>query len=160
MANYIAKSRTNYFRVKDVDALKAELAKYGIEPGDMNNLGYGVDLAIDQDNTNKPDGAIALFSDGGWPSLDEEIVANRLGLEDDEPAPSEHESLVDLFGSHLIDGEVAIFMEVGFEKMRYFGGTAVAVNSAGETRRVDLDDIYTAARELTSDEHEITTATY
>ncbi len=134
MANYISKSGPTTSASRTLTP-QGRAGKYGIEPDDMNNLGYGADFAIDQSTTNKPDGAIALFSDGGWPSLDEEIVADRLELEDDEPAPAEHASVVDLVGSHLIEGEVAIFMEVGFEKMRVFGGTAIAINSAGETRR-------------------------
>lgn len=58
------------------------------------------------------------------------------------------EGLHDLVARHLIDGDVAIFMEVGATKSRYLGGVALAVNSKGETRRIDLDDIYAKAAEI------------
>jgi hypothetical protein len=43
---------------------------------------------------------------------------------------------LDLFGEvagHLVEGSVAVFIEVGAEKLRYLTGWAVAVNSSGVT---------------------------
>lgn len=159
MSQYIATARTNYFRVKDVEALKKELLEYGITPATWEQSKRGAEFVLDDAPTNVPSGSIALFSMEGWPSFDEDSTANRLELwEEDDVVPSGHESLHALIATHLVDGQVAIFMEVGFEKLRYLGGLAVAVNSAGETRRVDLEDIYELATQLTTEQHPITHA--
>jgi hypothetical protein len=161
MANYDASSRTNYFLVKDVEALKNALRTYGITPATWGDSQRGAEFVLANDAKNKPEGSVALFSMGTWPGLDEDSVAERLGIEDEETAlPNAHASLIELVAEHLVDGQVAVFMEIGSEKMRYLGGTAVAVNAAGETKRVDLEDIYTLARELTTEEHPITQASY
>lgn len=161
MADYASNARTNYFRVKDVAALKAELLEYGITAASWDLSRRGAEFVLDEDASNSPAGSIALFSFGAWPSLDEDSVANRLDIEDEEtPVPDQHESLHELIAAHLIEGEVAVFMEVGFEKMRYLGAVAVAVNSAGETRRVDLEDIYDLAKEITTEAAVVTHASY
>lgn len=159
MANFNATARTNIFRVKDVDALKHDLSTYGITPATWDESRRGAEFVLDDRPVNQPAGSVALFSFGGWPSLDEEDTASRLELfEEDDVVPSEYESLHQLVAAHLIEGEVAIFMEAGAEKMRYVSGVTVAVNSAGDTRRIDLDDIYELAKELTTDQHPITRA--
>jgi hypothetical protein len=58
---------------------------------------------------------------------------------------------------HLAGDEVAVLMEIGNEALRYFTGTAVAVNGSGRTTRVNLDTVYRAARKLGS---KITKAMY
>lgn len=161
MADYAANARTNYFIVKDVDALKADLNRYGITPASWAEARLGAEFILSEDAGNRPQGSIALFSLGSWPSLDEDFVAERLGIDDDEtPVPNEHESLYELVAAHLVEGEVAVFVEVGMEKMRYLGGIALAVNSAKETRQVDLDDIYALATELTTDNRPVARAEY
>jgi hypothetical protein len=52
--------------------------------------------------------------------------------------------------NHLADGEVAVLISVGNEKLRYIDGRAIAVNNKGEERRIDLGDIYELAAELGS----------
>lgn len=166
MANYTEQGRTNYFRVKDLDAFKAELRTYGIEPASWEEANdYGSELVLDAGVNNKPEGAIALFSYGMWPSFDEYATASRLGVDIDDEAdesgiPCDYDSLLMLVAGHLVDGEVAVFMEVGFEKMRYLAGTAVAVNAIGDTRRIDLDEIYDLAKELATKGTVITRAEY
>lgn len=151
MANYVANARTNKFRIKDMDALVEDLGKVGLsaviyEPGKPSSYG---DLEIVRVDTAE-DGSesIKIFANEGWPPFDEESIAYRLELEDDEIVPESYESLHMLVSRHLVDGEVAIFVEVGAEKLRYLGGVAVAVNTAGETRRIDLDDIVDLAKEI------------
>jgi len=161
MADYTATARTNYFLVKDVDALKAELRTYGINPATWAENQRGAEFVLDDGADNKPVGAIALFSSGTWPEMDEDSVAMRLEIEDEEtPVPGAYVDLTGLIANHLVEGQVAVFMGVGFEAMRYLGGAAVAVNAAGETRRIDLEDIYAVAKELTTDEHPVTFAQY
>lgn len=58
---------------------------------------------------------------------------------------------------HLADDEVAIFMAIGSEKLRYLDGYAIAFNNKGEIRNVSLDDIYKLASELGPN---VTQATY
>ncbi len=53
-----------------------------------------------------------------------------------------------LVSRHLVDGDVAVFLEVGAAKMCYLGGIAYAINSKGESEMVDLDDIYAKAAHL------------
>jgi hypothetical protein len=152
LANYIVQARTNHFTVKDVEALKEGLKSYGIEPHPWSAAQTGAEFIFD----NEKEDSVALFSFGNWPSLEEDPVADRLGVSDDDEVPQEHADLADLVASHLVDGQVAIFMEVGYEKMRYLGGTAVAVNAAGERRCVDLQDIYDLAQELTDQDTAVT----
>lgn len=158
MANYEANGRTNYFRVKDLPALKAELLEYGITAATPEEARMGAEFVLSEGSASKA-GTIALFSYGTWPQLDDESVAARLEIEDEEtPVPNKHESLIHLVASHLVEGDVAIFISIGAEKMRYLGGYATAINSAGDTRSVDLDDIYTLAGQLTTSGQPITLA--
>lgn len=152
MADYLAKSRTNYFRVTDLESFTADLIRHGLTPGDWNDHS---DLILDSGTTNRPEGAIALFYEGDWPMLDADSVAMRLDLEDPEdpagtgqPTPSDYDELYELIAAHLVDTDVAVLISVGSEKMAYFGGAALAVNSRGDIQRVMLDDIYAKAAKL------------
>lgn len=127
MANYYGQARTNYFLVKDADAFKAEMANYAvtvIEQKIGEETGYGI---LDEDG------------DGGglqWSQFNEET--------------EKYDDLVweTIIGNHLRDGEVCVLMETGAEKYRYLNGWAIAFNNKGETRRVDITDIYDLAKEL------------
>ena len=140
----MAKARTNYFGVKDAAALKAELQRYGIDPQPWGAVQTGADFVFDDETAGK----VAFFCDGTWPSLEEDAVADRLEADVDEQVPQDHVDLAALVAAHMEDGQVAIFMDIGSEKMRYLGATAVAVNAAGDRRVVDLQDIYGLAQEL------------
>lgn len=142
MSTYTALARTNSFAVRDAAALISDLERYGLSVGSFGGTG---DLVLDTDKQ----GRLALFSSEGWPSFDEDSLAMRLGIDDEDmQVPSDHESLVALVAAHLAAGQVAIFIEVGNEKFRYLSGRAVAVNSGGEQRQLDLDDIVGLAAEL------------
>jgi len=159
MSDYLATARTNRFNVKSVDALKAELRSYGITPATMAEARTGADFILDEKDDAFPVGSIALFSYGVWPSLEAVHVADRLRLDEDDAAvPSTYKSLDELIASHLLEGQVAIFMEIGLEKMRYLGGSATAINSAGESRTIDLEDIYKIAQSLTDSNTVVTRA--
>lgn len=149
MANYLAKSRTNYFRVADLESFTADLTRHGLTPGGWDDHS---DLVLDRDITNRPEGAIALFYDGDWPMLDEDSVAMRLDLEDaedsDQPVKTDYDELYELIAAHLVESDVAVLIGVGSEKMAYFGGAALAVNSRGDMEMVMLDDIYAKAEKL------------
>lgn len=51
---------------------------------------------------------------------------------------------------HLADGSVAVVMQVGNDKMRFFLGHCWALNNKGHVREIDLSDIYDAAQPLGS----------
>jgi len=79
--------------------------------------------------------ALYDISGEGWPS----------GL-----GPNDDQDIVELVAGHLSDGWVAVLMEAGSEKLRYIHGSAVAVNSEGDLRKVDLSEIYALAEDLGS----------
>jgi hypothetical protein len=127
MANYYGQSRTNYFLVKDEAAFKAEMEKYNVTVITSkidDQTAYGI---MDADN------------DGGglqWSQFNDDT-------EDYDDIPWEH-----VIGQHLQDGQVAILVETGAEKYRYLSGWAIAFNNKGESRRVDINDIFELAKEL------------
>lgn len=134
MANYYGSARSNYFRVKDKEVfLKG-----------MENL---VGIEIQQ----RDDQFIILGDDGdgyNW---------NVYETTDDD-----YES-IDLpltVAKYLADDEVAIFIEAGWEKLRYCCGRAVAVNNKHEETIIDLNDIYECAAELTDQPENVTRAEY
>ena len=132
MANWYGIARSNYFRVKDNAAFLIWVDAY--------NLDYF------QDKEGRY--AIAASDGEGWPSS----------------CLSEYDEYLDLdlpmeLAAHLADGEVAILMEVGNEKLRYITGYAVAVNSKGDIISVGLDEIYKKAATAFSN-HDITRAEY
>ena len=154
MANFYATSRTEEFRVRDVQALRDDLAAWGITD----------DIEIVEVPRAEP-GTIYLLArthNGEWPSFEDTWVADRLDLypdtrEDDHdvegalahlPHHDDVEDIWDLVGKHLVEGEVAIFKSVGNEKLRYVAGYAVAINAHGESHTICLDDIHEYARRL------------
>lgn len=152
--------RSNYFRVRDVEAFKADLRRYGLTPGTFRT---GCDIVVVEDADNSPAGAIALFSCDGWPMFDNDSVVARLeeaSGEEDVALPEEIADLTVLVAAHLLDSDVAVFMNVGNDQLRCLWATAVAVNARGEVRTIDLEDIYGKARELATDGTPVTSAVY
>ena len=159
MANAIAKSRTNYFRVKDLDAFKADLAAYGISTNGWDQAGYA-DIVLDDGPDNTPKESIALFVEGVWPSFDEDFVADRLELEEGQTPPQKYAAIEDLIAAHLINTDVAVITGVNSEKMRWIDGYSVAVNARGEKRSLRLDDIYDIANQIATEGTPVTLANY
>lgn len=121
MANWVGYARSNYFKVKDTAAFKAWADTVPDVEVIESNLDKGFMIEVGRASDN-----------GGWPStrFDDD-------KEDDVP--------FDLWGElapHLVDGEVAIMMEIGHEGMRYVTGHAVAVHSSGKHVAIGLTDIY------------------
>lgn len=129
MANYGGFGRTNYFKVKDAEAFEAAAAPFG----DVHE-GKADTMCV-----------LATSESGDFDAWDE--VAD------------EERSLADILPDHLADGEVAVLMGPGAEKLRYISGWALAVHSSGETERLTLFDIYAQAQEAWPDAS-ITEATY
>jgi len=159
MANYYASARTNYFEVKDREAFELDLQ-------------YIPDIEVVEG-----EGGIAiLVSDGdygGFPSfverdmlLDEGDECQNIPawitdeVEIDLPCDEVEIDLPCIVANHLKDGEVAIFMECGAEKLRYVAGSAFAINNKHETKCINLSDIYDMAQALTTSAKRITVAEY
>ncbi len=136
MANYYGSARTNYFHVKDGKAFEEEL-------GAINGVVVENDIA----------GRFCLLCDdetGNFPSW-----------QYDEKNEDEIEiDVSEMVAPHLKDGEVAIFIEVGAEKLRYLNGYAYAVNNKGEQQVLNLSSIYEMANDLTDRPDDITRAEY
>ena len=133
MANYLASARSNYFHVKDLPAFTDAISAF--------------ELTIVEGS----DGRVALLvadgGEGGWPSfVFDEATDDYIDFD-----------ICELLAEHLCDGEVAVLLEVGAEKLRFLAGHAVAVNSKGQRAEVNLNDIYKLAGELGS---EVTEASY
>ena len=122
MANYIATARSNYFLVKSLTQF-------------MQSLPDGITVHV-----REIDARVAVFADtddGSWPACFDD--------DDGEPAGVD---IVQYVADHLVDDEVAVFFEIGAEKMRYLVGIAECVNNKNERRYLSLPDIYKVATEL------------
>ena len=124
MANYVATARSNYFKVKDPEVFKAWVEgcpDIGLISGD--------------------DGTFAVYSDdpdsGSWPNF----------KWDEDTGDYVEFDLFAEIAEFLVDGEIAVFMEVGAEKLRYCNGYAIAVHSNGEYETLNLDRIYGLAEQ-------------
>lgn len=121
MADWTGVSRTNYFQVKDVAAFIEEMERY---PVDL--------LESEQSDGSTHYGLGAESNEGSWP------------ITDDNDEEVDFPSIV---ASHLADGEVAVFVSAGFEKLRYVTGHARAIDNTGQSVHVSIDDIYAKAKE-------------
>jgi hypothetical protein len=132
MANYYATARSNYFAVKDEMTFRQWAESIGL-------------MVFEPTHANVTSDGIRRFAiapgDGdecGW-------FCTRYNEETDE-----HDE-VDVpreLAAHLRDGEVAVLMEVGSEKLRYLRGYASAINSAGKSVHISLEGIYKIATKL------------
>lgn len=120
MANYEGWARSNYFKVKDLEEFKKFL-----EERDIDLLG------------ESEDGTVAIYpryNDGCWPSSNI-----------DEEGEEVEFDLVAELAPHLAEGQVAVLMGVGHEKLRYLAGSATAVAWDGRIKCLYLSDIYALA---------------
>lgn len=74
MADYYATARSNYFRVRDLAAFREDFDRHGLALADWDSPMTG-DLILDTDETNQPEGSVALFAAGSdhgtWPFVGE-----------------------------------------------------------------------------------------
>ena len=127
MANYTAACRSNYFRVKDADAFTTA----------MDNI---PDIMVEEQKHGKYAGYFIITGDnadgGGWPGC----------CYDDETGEEFEVDLAQEVAPHLIDDEVAVFLESGSEKLRYLTGVAFAVNNKGKEVVININEIYEKAK--------------
>jgi len=136
MATYTSSARTNYFRVKDVDAFNKWIKQF-----------RGLETIVQERQ-----GTVGILFDDGVPTY-------RWGtIEGDEIDFNEVEiDFMEELALHLADEEVAVLQEVGAENLRFVNGYAIAVNNKGGRRDISLENIYDLAKELGS---KITRAEY
>ncbi len=152
MANYYGSARTNYFKVKDMEAFDTALENVpDITVVRENIPPYNTDGIVPEGFEYGGVGILVSDGDcGGFPSF----------TYDDETGEDSELDLGELIAEHLADGEVAILMECGAEKLRYVVGWAEAINNKGERKFIQLGDIYDLAEELTDKPENITKAEY
>jgi hypothetical protein len=120
MANYEAKMRSSYFKVKDPEEFKKWIASFDLEVWERSD---------------------GLFAFGGDTSIPDYI-------EDLESEETIDIDFAGELSTHLEEGWVAIIQEIGSEKLRYLNGYACAVNWMGTFRSVNIDDIQDQARQI------------
>lgn len=130
MANWIGVARSNYFRVKDIDAFKKEMEGFP-----------GVRVVEHKKEGEAPH--FALFGDEGYWPTNRTLPCEPFDLS--APETDEEVEFDAVVAAHLPDDEVAVFQVAGFEKERYVTGYAFAVNSKGEQLDVSIDTIYETA---------------
>lgn len=70
-----------------------------------------------------------------------------LGFPHYDPVQGEYIEFFEELAKHLRDGEIAVLLESGGERLRHVNGLAWAINSAGKIVKVSLVDIYEKAAE-------------
>ena len=135
MANYYEQSRSSYVKVKDKEAFRAFLERFG-----------GAVEMIEDD-----EGRVGFLAQFGIPST---------CMPDEAGAEAEEIDFIGELAGHLADHEVMIVMGNGYEKMRYLVGYAIAINKKKERREIDLAQIYDLAKQLTRKPKRITRAEY
>jgi len=125
MSQWIGAARTNFFQVID----EAKFREWAAER----------ELSVE----TKATGGTTLFGiysetdDGGWPTQT---------WPDSEDDPIEVDMVAEL-AAHLVEGQVAVLIEVGHVKRGHLDGNAVAVNHTGARATVELSHIYQLAAE-------------
>ncbi len=142
MADWYGTARSNYFQVRDEAAFRIWAEKRNLH-------------VFERPHTAESPALFGVYSEdgyGGWPSSDVEL--------EEETGDGSIDLCAEL-APHLRDGQIAVLMEIGAERHRYLTGIAVAVDYAGRTVEVTLDDVYQrAAIEFGSEVDQITRCTY
>ena len=139
MANWYGIARTNYVKVKDVDALTKFLDGFSVEIHTHPTMPGYVMLSPD---------SMSDYGGFDYQTLDEDGNEVEFSWAND-------------IAPHLCEGQVLIVQEVGWEKLRYLTGHATAVTWDGRETWLSIDDIYEKARQAFNlPSHPIATATY
>ena len=125
MANYCPAARSNYFQVKDPTAFETFCTRWNLE-------------------------MIRGGEDGGESPLYGFICSEAIPHDcyDEEKDEFVDGNFMQELSTHLAESWVAVVREIGYEKMRYLVGYTVAINAAGQSLELSLDDIYDQAKQL------------
>lgn len=114
--NYNERSRTNYFKVKDRDALE--------------QFAEATSLQLDWDG----DRVAILAEDGIPPTVEDEETGDEVDVDFGAEVCK-----------FLADGEILVLQGSGYEGMRCVTGWATAYDSTGKMVTISIDDIYAKA---------------
>lgn len=128
MADYYAKTRSNYFKVKSPKAFGHFCTIFGLEQ-----------IQKEYSGGNNPKDTLYGF-------LGDDAIPNGFCTADGDFVETD---FIQRLAAQLQKGEVAIVMEVGSEKHRYLVGWAIAVNSEGKNESIYLEQIYRNLDKLT-----------
>lgn len=120
MANWQGAARTNYFRVKNVEEFKGWA-------GNLPNI----------EVAQKDEGFMLMSTCPDTGSFPSQVYDEETGDEIDIELRE--------ISQFLAEGQVAVFMEAGAEKLRYVTGWAMAVSWDGQVEFVNIDEIYERA---------------
>lgn len=138
--DWTASARSNYFRVKDVEAFKAWCKKGGLEFIEREEERDGLAVALEETFAGKRQSHLV-----GFLCMDDGMPSEYLNRDTDDYEPWDWDAeLADL----LAEDSVAVVMSAGHEGLRYVSGWAFAVNWRHETKEVSLESIYDLAQEL------------
>ena len=161
MADWYGRARSNYFKVKDMDKFKEFCADWYAKPIEKEH-----DLlspVCEKCKTCKIKEDCEQYVKATIGECDgkttKQMLVGFLGEDDKGSLPhfrEDENTGVDLdfddflqeLAKHLVDGWVAVMVEVGAEKLRYVTGYACAVNSKGKIKTVSIDEIYKKAENL------------
>lgn len=115
MANWYGTSRSNYFKVENEEAFREWAERRDLEVLENPSGLFGVAPS-------------SMSEDGSWPSYD---------YDEDCEIDFQAELI-----EHLAEGQVAIIMTIGAEKLRYLTGYSVALAWDGRRISIDIADIY------------------
>lgn len=124
MANFVTYARTNYVTIKDPETFKKEMEFWNIE------------VVPDCDNT--PNFVCLLPTTGSENGFDIVRFDEKTG---DNKTFSFEEHVV----PHMEQGQVLVVQSIGYEKLRYLTGQAVAFTHDKPPVRIDISDIYEKA---------------
>lgn len=120
MANYIGLARSNYFAVRDEKKWEAFCERFELEPITSHHTGTGKVLR-------------GFICQGNGIPTDIYDEARDTWIEIDFAAE---------LSEQIEPGWVAIIQEIGYEKMRYLIGFAIAINHQNEQTQINLGNIY------------------
>lgn len=129
MANFYGTARTNYFKVKDSAKFLAWLETLSSVESLQHITVKGETLF---------GFASVCYDSGCFPTV----------RYDEETGDGIEIWWAEELSAHLADGEVAVMIEAGAEKLRYISGWARAIHSSGDEVFVNLDDICSKAYEV------------
>ena len=156
MANYEGRCRSNYFRLRDADAVARyrELCER-----------FGLHLLLKEgDAPEEHAGHFGFYCEADGPG--EGSYPTVYADEDEEENGEVEADLADELAPLLADGSTCVIVEVGYEKMRYLTGWAVAFTNRCDSARaipdavlaINLNDIIDRALDRWGGE--VTEATY
>ena len=135
--NYVLRTRSNYFRVRDAKRFERWCRFFGLEYWTEKHKAPECDDDFY---------AIAADDGEGWPSSHPET---------DQEIDFDNE-----LRKHLDHRDIAILFQVGNEGLRFISGHASAIHADGRTVHVGLQTIYDLASKEFGDEVTITEACY